>query len=372
MSDHTQDEAAGASAAAPGLDDLKLMRTVSAVEFAAAAVMLAVAQFQPDLDTSDHVPLLIIAAVNLVLALVITRVPARVWILRGFTMLAILLVSAVMAFATPAGPVPFFYLWPMLTLAYFMRRADVVFGFALFATSLAAVLVLWSHEPNRQILFGGVVLTIGFVMVMVVRLKEHLRTLIGELHRSATTDALTGLVNRRALGVAMDRELERAHRSGLPLTLISFDLDHFKQVNDRFGHAAGDEALKRFAAALRAECSAADVPARVGGEEFAALLFGSSLEAGLRFAERVRARLASEIGLGDLPFTVSAGVATLSDEDETPARMLLAADRALYAAKEAGRDRVHVWTDELYDPSPSAAWAAATRAMGTRYGEQLT
>jgi diguanylate cyclase (GGDEF)-like protein len=253
-----------------------------------------------------------------------------------------------------------------------MPRRDVAIGVALFVVSLAAVLLLWSDEPNRQILFGGVALSIGFVVIVVVRLKERLRKLIDELQRSATTDSLTGLVNRRALGIAMDRELERARTSDLPLTLISFDLDHFKQVNDRFGHAAGDEALKRFAAALRAECSPADVPARVGGEEFAALLFGSSADDGRRFAERVRARLAREVRLGELPFTVSAGVASMCEEDEVPARMLLAADRALYSAKQAGRDRVHVWRDELYDPPASATWAAATRAIGTRYGEQLT
>jgi diguanylate cyclase (GGDEF)-like protein len=326
----------------PTHGDLRMMRAMSAAEFAAAGLMLGVAQLQPDVDPSDHGPLLALAAVDVLIGIVVMRMPPRVGVLRMFNLLAIVLVSAVMALAKPVGPTPFFYLWPMLTMAYFLSRRDVAIGFALLAASFGAVLVLWSGEPNRQILFGGVVVTILFVAVIVVRLKEHLRTLIGELHQSATTDALTGLVNRRAFTTAFERELERANTAGLPLTLVSFDLDHFKQINDRFGHAAGDEALRRFAAVLAGECTPGDVPARVGGEEFAAVLFDRAAEDGRGFAERVAARLAEDAGDGPR-LTVSAGVAELSAEDDTPGRLLLAADRALYAAKAAGRDRVHVW-----------------------------
>jgi diguanylate cyclase (GGDEF)-like protein len=326
----------------PSHADLRLMRAMSAAEYAAAGLMLGVAQLQPDVDPSDHGPLLLLAAVNVLIGALVMRLPARVGILRAFNLLAIVLVSAVMALAKPVGPTPFFYLWPMLTMAYFLPRRDVAVGFGLLAGSFGAVLALWSGEPNPEILFGGVIFTILFVTVIVVRLKEHLRALIGELHQSATTDALTGLVNRRAFTAAFERELERARTAGLRLTLVSFDLDHFKQINDRFGHAAGDEALRRFAGVLAGECSPGDVPARVGGEEFAAVLFDRTAEDGRGFAERVAARLAEDAGDGPR-LTVSAGIAELSAEEDTPGRVLLAADRALYGAKAAGRDRVQVW-----------------------------
>lgn len=167
--------------------------------------------------------------------------------------------------------------------------------------------------------------------------------LVVELAEQARTDSLTTLANRRAASEALATELERARRYRRPLSIVIFDLDHFKDVNDRFGHEAGDKILISFAEVLKATARATDVVARWGGEEFLAVVFEAESEAACAFAERVRAELRdraplSRIGGDRSVLTVSAGVATLGDDD-VPESLLRRADRALYEAKEGGRDR---------------------------------
>ncbi len=124
-----------------------------------------------------------------------------------------------------------------------------------------------------------------------------------------------------------------------------FDLDHFKQVNDRYGHAAGDRVLRDFAALLRRELRNGDTLARVGGEEFAVVLFGVDRDDAVAFSERIGRELQAR-GSGDTPpLSTSAGVAALTEADPSPEALMLVADRALYAAKAAGRRRVAVWED---------------------------
>jgi len=158
----------------------------------------------------------------------------------------------------------------------------------------------------------------------------------------ARSDALTGLANRRAFDEALDREVARAERSGAPLALLALDLDRFKAVNDRYGHAAGDAALVAAAARARAALREGDLLARVGGEELAALLPGAGLEAALEVGERVRAAVASAPIEGpgaSFRVTVSVGVAVLA-AGESGVALRARADDRLYAAKRGGRDRV--------------------------------
>jgi diguanylate cyclase (GGDEF)-like protein len=153
----------------------------------------------------------------------------------------------------------------------------------------------------------------------------------------ATTDPLTGLANRRALEEAAARESALGARIGRPLSLILLDADHFKAFNDAFGHPAGDEVRRQVGAAVRACCRATDLPARIGGEEFAILLPATDAAGGRVLAERVRA--AVEAGSWpQRPVTISVGVATC--EWGSAEALIAAADRALYEAKRAGRNRV--------------------------------
>ncbi len=180
-----------------------------------------------------------------------------------------------------------------------------------------------------------------------VRRAEEERRLVDllRLDTLANTDPLTGLANRRRFTEQLDQEWHRAAREAAPIALLILDADHFKAFNDRYGHPAGDEALRAIANVMRNETlRAADLVSRIGGEEFAALLPGTNLEGALKVAERIRRAVAgsgiyhedSRIGY----LSVSIGVASTTPErDESPQALIAAADRALYDAKKS-RDHV--------------------------------
>jgi two-component system cell cycle response regulator len=182
-------------------------------------------------------------------------------------------------------------------------------------------------------------------MLRIRALTRALEDKTRELERAALTDPLTGLGNRRLFDERLRAEVARTRRHGHPLSLLMFDLDHFKQVNDRLGHLAGDELLALFGAILREDLRASDLPCRYGGEEFLLIAPETTADRAQRVAERIRVtfreRSASAAGG---PQTVSVGISA-SDvlEGTLDERSLLsAADDALYRAKERGRDCVEV------------------------------
>ena len=158
-----------------------------------------------------------------------------------------------------------------------------------------------------------------------------------QVQRMADTDSMTGLANRRTFARSLEREVARASRRHEPLSLAMIDVDHFKRINDEHGHPTGDEVLQRVAAAIKKECRGFDIPARYGGEEFAVVLPDCSSRESLRVVERLRKSL-EHLGM---PFavTASAGVATFPTHATSAEALVHAADEALYASKEAGRDR---------------------------------
>ncbi|WAJ39280.1 GGDEF domain-containing protein [Pseudomonas sp. GOM7] len=163
------------------------------------------------------------------------------------------------------------------------------------------------------------------------------------LTEKATTDALTGLPNRLKLAEVFERERAQALRNGTPLALVFLDIDHFKQINDRFGHEGGDRALQHFAEVLQQRLRQSDLLCRLGGEEFAVLLPGSTPTDALEVAESLRERLAStslEIDGKPLQMTLSAGLAHFGEDGLILSSLMLAADKRTYAAKRAGRNRV--------------------------------
>jgi diguanylate cyclase (GGDEF)-like protein len=158
------------------------------------------------------------------------------------------------------------------------------------------------------------------------------------------TDPLTLLFNRRFLDEVLPREMDRARRYGHPFSLLMIDLDHFKRVNDRHGHAVGDEVLRSFGDRLRAFSRFADVASRWGGEEFVVLMPETPRHRAKEVAERLRAGIGHQpyaTAAGDLSVTISIGVASIEPGDDTAA-LVRRADDALYRAKRAGRDRVEV------------------------------
>lgn len=158
------------------------------------------------------------------------------------------------------------------------------------------------------------------------------------VQKQADTDALTGIPNRRTFESTLEREMSRAARSGEQVTLAMFDIDHFKALNDTYGHQTGDEVLKKVAAALAATCRDFDMPARYGGEEFVVILPACSSKESLMVAERLRVAIAHIDAV--TPVTASSGVATFPTHATDIQSLIKAADEALYESKRGGRDRV--------------------------------
>jgi len=192
------------------------------------------------------------------------------------------------------------------------------------------------------------------------RYHDKLRAMLQSSVSMAYTDALTGVYNRRYMNSHQDRKILEIAEAGKPVSVMMFDIDHFKPVNDTYGHAAGDEVLKQLAARVADNVRDFDMVARYGGEEFVVIMPTTPPEAAFMVAERVRNRIA------DTPFpipgreeplevTVSIGVATTTDPSEEAASLVARADASLYEAKHAGRNRS--CSAEL--PNPSAGDQAA-------------
>ncbi|MBA3944681.1 MAG: diguanylate cyclase [Herpetosiphonaceae bacterium] len=187
---------------------------------------------------------------------------------------------------------------------------------------------------------AGLAQTAGSTIALVLANLDLQQT----LREQATRDVLTGLFNRRYLEDALEREVRKAHRSGEPVAVLVVDVDHFKQVNDTYGHAAGDTLLRELGGMLQAQIRGEDLACRYGGEEFAMILPGAVAEVAQQRAEQLR------MGIKQLTvqhegqrlgtITISVGVAVLTGSAANSARLVREADAALYAAKHAGRDCV--------------------------------
>jgi diguanylate cyclase (GGDEF)-like protein len=189
----------------------------------------------------------------------------------------------------------------------------------------------------------------GFAVVLRNVAERHISG--EELSRLLTTDQLTGAANRGSFFELAKVEINRRKRDGRPLSALMLDIDHFKHVNDCYGHAGGDTVLRRFAAVCRAQLRGRDVLARMGGEEFAVLLPDTGMPEAVRIAERIRSAIAKDVLLPSdgclggaaqpsLTVGVSIGCAMFTDAMSGIDALLGAADAALYEAKRDGRDRV--------------------------------
>jgi len=167
--------------------------------------------------------------------------------------------------------------------------------------------------------------------------------LLAELRHKARHDPLTGLLNRRAMEEAIGTQMQRGRRTGETHSLLMLDLDHFKSINDRFGHSAGDLVLQHVAMVLQANVRKIDHVARVGGEEFLVLMPGASLDTARAAAERLREELAADslqLQATSVKLSVSIGIAQWADHSEDMSRLLVRVDTALYQAKAQGRNCV--------------------------------
>jgi diguanylate cyclase (GGDEF)-like protein len=356
------DAGVGRSAAEPFTDPLSAvlpdgaarargrLRLAGALLFGSGAVTLAGVLFAPDPDTSDHPALAVCAAAFAAVALALVawrRAPRAV--LHGICPAGTLAVTAAVALAQPIGLTPCFYLWPMIVAAYFLGRREVAANLVFAAAACAISLALWVDPGLRVAMFVAVLAIVGVATAVIVVLREQVLALVLRLRALASHDSLTGALNRGAFEQRLESELARARRTATPLSLVVFDVDHFKRLNDSLGHAAGDAALRSIGDIVASAMRGSDVFGRLGGEEFGLLLPNTAIDAAATVAAELRLRLAAPTA-GRRPLTVSFGVAEAHAGASGSRAMFDEADRAMYAAKHAGRDRV-IRSDEL----PAAA-----------------
>ena len=301
--------------------------------------------------------------------------PAKKWEAAGFASSLLLTAFLVFGNGTPkfsSLPLTFVILPFIIWAAFRFSRREVT-------TAIAAVcsIAVW-YTVERQGPFAldtlnlSLLLLLAFISTIVAtglmlsaavgernRNREKLEQALRDLREQASTDPLTGLANRRSLWEFLQREWIRARRRKCPIAIVMIDLDHFKPVNDTFGHDAGDYVLTEVAGLLKTHVRASDIACRFGGEEFALVLPDATLDAVRRRAEGIREAIGRlEPGhrgrrLGRV--TASLGVALFPDHADDPESLLRAADQALYEAKTTGRNRVLISSASRARPQPSRA-----------------
>jgi two-component system cell cycle response regulator len=204
-------------------------------------------------------------------------------------------------------------------------------------------------------------------MQRIADMRNRLLEFQGRLKLQAETDELTGLANRRHFLEELNRELARAKRHQTPLSLAYLDLDHFKRVNDRYGHKAGDDVLRAVAGAFRRALRDQDIMGRLGGEEFCICMPGVDLQGGRQACERFRdlvEQLSIHSDATTLRVTASLGVASLDPRLDDATRLMARADAAVYQAKQAGRNRVRWLTGEEAKSGAKVVHLGETRELG--------
>lgn len=230
------------------------------------------------------------------------------------------------------------YSWPVLWEAYFFGRRGTILIIASIGVAHGLALMAMPDDAGNLDRWIDVMASVTVIGTVVEILASRNRRLLWRISDEARVDDLTGLLNRRGFEERARIELAWARRKESSLSVVCFDLDSFKSVNDEFGHEIGDLVLVRFAECLRHESRQVDVAARMGGEEFIALLPGTGLDEAYLFAERVRMAFERTTPEGAPRVTVSAGAATQVAPEQLE-RLVKSADMALYAAKAQGRNR---------------------------------
>jgi diguanylate cyclase (GGDEF)-like protein len=312
-----------------------------ALLFGAASLVTALGLLLPHEAEVDSAGLIVVVAGSAALALVLVVAGGRlngvgysVVLALGTLLISLAAVSNGERSGGPAGYDELYYLWVVFYAAYYLRRRTLALQVLLIAVAYGVTLVLVDPGPiatSRWLTVVGLV-TGGAVVVRL--LTEHVEQLMGELDKAARTDRLTGLANRRALEDDYRREAARAARTGEPTAIVLIDLNRFKDINDLYGHAAGDTALAGVAERMRSVLRATDVAARIGGDEFVLLLPNSDANNAAGVAQRLTESAALHRD-GIAPVGLCFGIAACAAGAESLDALMRRADQALYAKKRA-------------------------------------
>ena len=305
----------------------------------------------PRADTAGVVILAATAlAIGIGLIVAYDRLPTGPTVLWSFLGLGVVLVSVLIYLSGDAtSSYTLLYVWAGVEAFFFASRWGSLAFLVLIALAYAAVASLVPADQDdpatHWVMIMGSIAATGFLAAV---LRAQSLLLVGHLADVARTDALTGILNRRGFEDAIDLEIERALRTEHPVALVVGDLDHFKRLNDRYGHAGGDRALEEFAALCAAQKRRMDAVARIGGEEFALVLPHTDEHGAYLVAERLRRSVREDRRqpAGER-WTVSFGVAAYPKHAATADGLLKAADQALYVAKQLGRDRTALFSAEV-------------------------
>jgi diguanylate cyclase (GGDEF)-like protein len=269
------------------------------------------------------------------------------WPPRTLTLAALVLVAMFAGLDDLAGPsISLFvlYLIPIGIVAWVAGRQ-----MAWLVVTLSTAVVFFDaqagSEPEAE-LFPTVwsLLTTAASFLVVAHLVAAQREAFNRVRRMALCDELTGLANRRGFVQSVEAALARARRSHKEMTVVYFDCDNFKTVNDRFGHAAGDTVLRAVAATLMAQTRATDAAARLGGDEFGVLLPDADEAAGRAVVQKVREALLAEMQRGGWPVTFSIGAVTYRAVPSSAGALLHRVDALQYAVKRGGKDGIRFET----------------------------
>ncbi len=270
------------------------------------------------------------------------------WMFQAVIFVGTAIVSAGIYFqGDAAGPIVVLYVAIAVTAFYFFDWRQAALQLAWMG--ICYWIVLTQREVFPETLTAwvetmGMIAVVGFLMG---RIRERIDWLVDKLQDAALTDALTGLLNRRGFEEQFELELERAWRSQRLMSVLIGDLDHFKDINDRFGHHAGDAVLEKLGEVFMGEKRRIDICARMGGEEFAFVLPDTDEHGAFMLAERLRIAVHDAFDSQPVALTISFGVANFPGHGETAASLLRSADQALYAAKALGRDRCVIHSPEI-------------------------
>jgi diguanylate cyclase (GGDEF)-like protein len=268
------------------------------------------------------------------------RLPRRALALLG--PLGVVLIAYALTTSPGPGDGAVLYALPVFWTTFFFGRRGAAAILVCVAIGHAVTLLLLPAIDSYPGRWLDVMVSMCGVAIVVLVLEGRNEMLVARLASEARTDPLTGLLNRRGFDEHAVREFAHARRTGSPIALATLDIDHFKQINDEWGHIVGDRVLANLARVLANEARGIDVAARLGGEEFGVLMPGSDAAGAESFVERVRASLEAGAGTGLPAVRISAGVVATREPLDVQV-MLESVDRALYAAKRGGRDRTVVY-----------------------------